>query len=117
MKMPEEIILKPYVTEKSTMDMQEGKYTFKVDPKATKTEIRKAIEKLFQVKVLKVNTMKYEGKEKRMGVHVGRRVNWKKAIVKIDLSPQNASFLTEGGKASTQAKKYKTSIDEFGAMQ
>ncbi len=99
------------------MDMEDGKYTFVVNPKSTKTEIRQAVEKLFQVKVLKVNTMKYEGKEKRMGVHVGRRANWKKAIVKIDLTPKAASYLSEGGKPAVNSKKYKTSIEEFGALQ
>ena len=56
--LPEEIIIAPVVTEKSNDELQEGKYTFKVNKKATKVEIAKAVEKLFEVKVLKVNTMK-----------------------------------------------------------
>ena len=52
----EDIIIKPIITEKSNMDMQDGKYTFKVAKKATKVEIRNAVEKLFNVKVLNVNT-------------------------------------------------------------
>ena len=62
--LPEEIIIAPVVTEKSNDELQEGKYTFKVNKKATKVEIAKAVEKLFQVKVLKVNTMNVNGKKK-----------------------------------------------------
>ena len=62
--LPEEIIVAPVVTEKSNDELQEGKYTFKVNKKATKVEIAKAIEKLFGVKVLKVNTMNVNGKSK-----------------------------------------------------
>ena len=61
----EEIIIKPIVTEKSSADLQDGKYTFRVAKKATKIEIKRAVEKLFGVKVLKVNTMTVKGKEKR----------------------------------------------------
>ena len=71
----EDIIIKPIITEKSNMDMQDGKYTFKVAKKATKVEIKNAVEKLFEVKVLKVNTMIVKGKEKRVGVHQGRTTN------------------------------------------
>ena len=60
----EEIILAPVVTEKSNDELQAGKYTFKVNKKATKIEIKNAVEKLFEVKVLKVNTMTVKGKEK-----------------------------------------------------
>jgi len=82
-----------------------------------KTEIRQAVEKLFQVKVLKVNTVNYKGKRKRLGVHEGFRPDWKKAIVKIDTEPKPVTYLTEGGKTATTTKKYKTSIEEFGAAQ
>ena len=57
----EEVIIKPIVTERSSMGLQEGKYTFKVNKKATKVEIAKAVEKLFGVKVLKVNTVSVKG--------------------------------------------------------
>ncbi|MCX7748591.1 MAG: 50S ribosomal protein L23 [Clostridia bacterium] len=117
MRSPEDIIKKPYVTEKSNAEIAAGKYTFIVDPKATKTEIRIAVEKLFQVKVLQVNTANYEGKEKRMGVHVGNRPDWKKAIVKIDMDPKVVEYQAKGGKTTTSGKKYKTSIEEFGATQ
>lgn len=113
MKLFEETIIKPYITEKSTMESAFGKYTFVVDKNATKTEIRIAVEQLFDVKVLKVTTMNYEGKEKRMGVHMGRRASWKKAVVKIDTNPMPESYLSEKGSKVSSAKKYKTEIAEF----
>lgn len=109
----EEIIVRPIVTEKSNDGLQEGKYTFEVNKKATKVEIAKAVEKLFNVKVLKVNTMTVKGKQKRVGVHVGRTSDWKKAIVTIDTNPTDSSYLGKGGKEVKFSKKYKDSIDEF----
>ena len=117
MRVAEDIIIKPYITEKSNLEIADGKYTFVVDPKATKTEIKMAVEKLFQVKVLKVNTINYEGKTKRMGVHVGPRADWKKAIVKIDTDPKPETYLAKGGKEVSSNKKYKSSIEEFGVAQ
>ena len=110
---PEEIIIKPIVTEKSNDGLQAGKYTFKVNKKATKVEIAKAVEKLFEVKVLKVNTISVNGKTKRVGYHVGKTSDWKKAIVTIDTNPGEQSYLTKGGKEVKVSKKYKDSIDEF----
>ena len=112
---PEDIIVKPIITEKSSMDIQEGKYTFKVNRKATKIDIAKAVEKLFEVKVLKVNTMTVKGKEKRVGAHLGKTSDWKKAIVTIDTNPTEKSYLTKGGKTVKVSKKYKDSIDAFTA--
>ena len=109
----EDIILAPVVTEKSSADMQEGKYTFRVAKKATKVQIKNAVEKLFEVKVLKVNTMTVKGKEKRVGYHVGKTSDWKKAIVTIDTNPQDITYLGKGGKEIKVSKKYKDSIDEF----
>ena len=109
----EEIIIKPIVTEKSSIGLQEGKYTFKVAKKATKVQIAQAVEKLFNVKVLKVNTITVKGKEKRVGANTGRRPDWKKAIVAIDTNPTEKSYLTKGGKEVKIDKKYKDSIDEF----
>lgn len=63
--------------------MAEGKYTFVVDPRATKTQIKHAIEEIFKVDVVRVNTIRMRGKKKRMGVFEGRRPHWKKAIVQI----------------------------------
>lgn len=110
----EEIIIRPIVTEKSSTELQEGKYTFEVNKKATKVDIAKAVEKIFEVKVLKVNTITVRGKEKRVGVHTGRTSDWKKAIVSIDTNPEQKTYLTKGGKES-KGKKYKDSIDEFTA--
>ena len=111
--MPEDIIIEPIITEKSNDGLQEGKYTFKVNKKATKPEIANAVEKLFEVKVLKVNTISVKGKEKRVGRSVGKTSNWKKAIVIIDTNPSDETYLTKGGKAKKVARKYKDSIDAF----
>lgn len=109
----EEIIIKPIITERSSMDMQEGKYTFKVNKKATKVEIAKAVEKLFEVKVLSVNTISVKGKQKRVGAHVGMTSDWKKAIVTIDTNPSEKTYLTKGGKVAKASKKYNDSIEGF----
>ena len=109
----EEIILAPVVTEKSNDELQQGKYTFRVNKKATKVDIARAVEKLFEVKVLKVNTMMVKGKEKRVGYHVGKTSDWKKAIVTIDTDPSEVTYLAKGGKVKKVSKKYKDSIDEF----
>jgi large subunit ribosomal protein L23 len=77
-------IVRPLITEKSSAAYQDrGEYTFEVHPDATKPQIRTAIETLFGVKVTGVWTLNVRGKEKRMGKNVGRRPNWKKAIVKL----------------------------------
>ena len=109
----EEVIIKPIVTERSSMGLQEGKYTFKVNKKATKVEIAKAVEKLFEVKVLKVNTISVKGKEKRVGAHKGMTSDWKKAIVTIDTNPTEKTYLAKGGKEVKVSKKYKDSIEGF----
>ena len=110
---PEEIIVKPIITEKSNTGLQEGKYTFQVAKKATKVQIADAVEALFNVKVLNVNTMMVKGKEKRVGAHSGRRPDWKKAIVTIDTNPAEEKYLSKGGKEVKSNKKYKNSIEEF----
>ena len=89
---PHDIIIKPIVTEKSMSDMEEGKYTFKVDRRINKSEIKKAIENVFGVKVEKVNTMNMQGKLKRHGAHEGRRPNWKKAIVTLKEDSKRIEF-------------------------
>ena len=117
MRSPEDIIKAPYITEKSNAEIAFGKYTFKVDVNATKTEVKLAVEQLFNVKVVQVNTANYEGKNKRMGVHTGRRSDWKKAIVRIDTNPKADTYLIKGGKTTTAPRKYKSSIEEFGVAQ
>jgi len=81
---PYSIILRPVVTEKS-MELREiqNKVTFEVHPKANKQEIKTAVEKLFNVKVLAVNTMNVKAKKKRLGRIEGRTKNWKKAVVTL----------------------------------
>jgi len=77
-------IVRPLITEKSSAAYQDrGEYTFEVHPEATKPQIRAAIEELFGVKVTDVWTSNQRGKERRVGKTVGRRPNWKKAIVKL----------------------------------
>ena len=109
----EDIIIKPIITEKSNDAMQEGKYTFKVAKNATKPQIADAVEKLFNVKVLKVNTMNIDGKQKRVGVHQGKTASWKKAIVFIDTDPKTVTYTKKGGKETKGTKKYNSSIEEF----
>ena len=111
--LPEEIIVRPVVTEKSNDELQLGKYTFEVNKKATKVQIANAVEKLFEVKVLNVNTITVKGKEKRVGRSVGKTSDWKKAIVTIDTNPSDITYLAEGGKTKKVSKIYKDSIDEF----
>ena len=110
---PEEIIIAPVITEKSNDQMQMGKYTFEVNKKATKVEIANAVEKLFNVKVLNVNTMTVKGKTKRVRYVEGKTSDWKKAIVTIDTNPSEKSYLGKGGKEVKVSKKYKDSIEEF----
>ena len=83
MKSPYDIIIKPIITEKSMMGMEESKYTFKVATDANKTEIKLAIEEAFGVKIAKISTMNVKGKVKRQGRFVGKRADWKKAIVTL----------------------------------
>lgn len=78
-----DIIKRPLITEQSMDMMADNKYSFVVEKDATKPEIRKAVEEVFDVKVEKVYTMNMRGKLKRQGVHQGRRPSWKKAIVKL----------------------------------
>jgi large subunit ribosomal protein L23 len=111
--MPEDIIVKPIITEKSSSGITEGKYTFKVAKNATKVQIANAVEALFNVKVTNVNTITVKGKEKRVGANTGKRPDWKKAIVTIDTNPTEKTYLTKGAKEVKVDKKYKDSIDEF----
>lgn len=111
--LPEEIIIKPVITEKSNDEMQSGKYTFEVNKKATKVEIAKAVENLFDVKVLNVNTMIVKGKTKRVRYVEGKTPDWKKAIVTIDVNPAEKTYLGKGGKEVKTSKKFKDSIDAF----
>lgn len=78
-----DIIIEPILSEKSYDGIANKRYTFKVVKSATKTQIKAAVEQIFQVKVDKVNTSNYDGKVKRMGRNEGRRTAFKKAIVTL----------------------------------
>ena len=79
-----DVILKPVVTEKSMTAMAEKKYTFYVNPDANKSQIKEAVEKMFEgAKVAKVNTMNLDGKKKRRGMVYGKTAKRKKAIVQL----------------------------------
>jgi large subunit ribosomal protein L23 len=82
-KDPRDIILRPVISEKTYGLLDENKYTFVVDPRANKTQIKQAIESIFDVKVLGVNTLNREGKRKRRGYIVGKRPDTKRAIVTV----------------------------------
>lgn len=76
-----EILIRPIMTEKSTLLEQGGKYIFEVSPKVNKVEIKKVIEKIYKLKPLKVNIVKVKGKRIRYGKTRGKGKNWKKAII------------------------------------
>ena len=78
-----DVLFRPLITEKSNDGMQDNKYTFVVPLNATKISIRQAVESIFKVKVVDVNTIRVMGKIKRMGKHAGKRPDFKKAIVKV----------------------------------
>ncbi len=79
-----EVIKKPILTERSSrMGEKENKYSFHVDKRANRIEIRRAVEELFKVKVVRVNTVMVRGKKKRVRYHVGKTPDWKKAFVTL----------------------------------
>jgi large subunit ribosomal protein L23 len=82
-KNPRDILIRPIVSEKSYSLMDEGKYTFEVDPRANKTEIKIAVEKVFGVKVESVNTINRKGKVRRTRFGMGKRKDVKRAIVTL----------------------------------
>lgn len=82
-KDPRDVLISPVVSEKSYALMDEGKYTFIVDPRANKTEIRLAVEEIFGVKVASVNTLNRQGKTTRTRFGMGKRKNTKRAIVTL----------------------------------
>jgi large subunit ribosomal protein L23 len=80
---PREVLISPVVSEKSYSLIEDNKYSFRVHPKAHKTQIRQAVEQLFDVKVEGVNVVKVQAKPKRRGFHRGKKPGWKKAIVQL----------------------------------
>ncbi len=90
-----DIVVRPIITEKSTLLKELGnQYVFEVYRDANKIEIKKAIEKLFKVKVVSVTVANIEGKKKRLGRFAGKKADWKKAVVK--LSPKDKITIFEG---------------------
>ena len=93
MKSVYDIIRRPIITEESMMGVADKVYVFEVAKDAGKVEIRKAVEEIFKVKVKSVNTMNVRGKEKRMGVHVGKTSSRKKAIITLTPDQKKSRFL------------------------
>lgn len=91
---PRQVIVEPVVSEKSYALMAEGKYTFRVDDRAQKTQIKHAVEEVFDVRVAEVRTQRVRSKPKRRGMHSGRTRSWKKAVVQ--LAPGEKIELFEG---------------------
>ena len=95
MRTPYDVILKPVISEKSMDEAQNKKYTFKVAVDATKTEVKEAVEEIFEVDVKKVNIMNVKGKVKRMGRTAGMTAASKKAIVTLTPDSKEIEFFQE----------------------
>jgi len=78
-----EILLRPIVSEKTATKEEEGKYTFEINPEATKIDVKNAIKENYGIIPEKVNTMNYKGKKKRFRFHEGKTKDWKKAVVTL----------------------------------
>lgn len=87
-----DVIIKPIITESSMMQASDRKYTFEVEPKTNKTEIKIALEKIFGVTVANVNTAVVKGKPKRQGRFVGKTRSWKKAVVTLTPDSKEIEF-------------------------
>lgn len=83
MKSARDVIIRPMVSEKSYAGLEQNRYTFLVDPGSNKTEIKEAVQKIWHVRVLKVNTMNRKGKEKRFRYSMGKRADQKMAVVTL----------------------------------
>ena len=108
----EDIIIKPIITEKSAGSQASGKYTFKVHKKATKVDIKMAVEKLFGVKVLGVNTSIVKGTTRNRNGRQYKTQDWKKAIVSIATEIKPLTYKAKGGKDVKASKKFNTEIKE-----
>ncbi|KOA19899.1 50S ribosomal protein L23 [Clostridium homopropionicum DSM 5847] len=87
-----DILKRPVITEKSMAAMADRQYTFVVDIKANKSQIKRAVEEVFGVKVKEVNTGRIMGKTKRVGVHIGKRPDYKKAVVTLTADSKTIEF-------------------------
>ena len=92
MKLSQDIIIKPIITEKRMDMLADKRYVFKVAADATKPEIAAAVEEMFDVEVASVNTISMKKKPKRLGVHAGYTGEWKKAIVSLKPSSKTIAF-------------------------
>ena len=92
MKFAHDVIIKPIITEDSMARLAEKKYTFEVADGASKVEIKKAVEEIFKVEVAKVNTISVKSKNKRVGYHLGKTSEWKKAIVTLTPDSKTIEF-------------------------
>ena len=92
MKTAQDIIIRPVITEESMAEVAEKKYTFEVAKSATKIDVAKAVEKLFDVKVSKVNTMNVKGHKRTYGRFTGYKADWKKAIVTLTEDSKTIEF-------------------------
>ena len=87
-----DIIIRPVLSEKSFEGISDKKYVFIVAPSANKTEIKRAVEEVFGVRVAKVNTVNYDGKIKRRGASVGKRADYKKAYVQLTADSKSIEY-------------------------
>lgn len=115
----EDIIIKPIVTEKSTYAQAQGqkaekKYTFKVNRKATKIDIKNAVQTLFGVKVTNVTTMNVKGTTRTRNGRTYKTATWKKAIVTVATEIPTMTYQGKGGKDVKAKKTFNTEIKEFG---
>ena len=108
----EDVIIKPIISEKSSNAQAEGKYTFKVNKKATKIDIKKAVEKLFGVKVISVNTAIVKGGLRNRNGRQYKVADYKKAVVKIATEIKPLTYKGKGGKDIKASKKFNTEIKE-----
>lgn len=92
MKNSHDVIISPIITEASMARLADKKYTFKVASDANKIEIKKAVEEIFKVTVAKVNTISVKAKNKRVGYHLGKTSEWKKAIVTLTPDSKTIEF-------------------------
>ena len=92
MKNMHDVIVRPIIPEDSMARLADKKYTFEVAAGANKIEIKKAVEEIFKVEVLKVNTISVKSKNKRVGYHLGKTSEWKKAIVTLKSDSKTIEF-------------------------
>ena len=110
-----QVIIEPVVSEKSYALMADGKYTFRVDERAHKTQIRRAVEEIFDVGVVEVRTIKMRSKPKRRGLHSGRTRSWKKAIV--ELAPGRPDRAVRGRRGGGVSRRSRGRTEKTMAMR